>query len=110
MAAEDRKYQITNHVFPRIAKDIISHPVWIPRPTSSTTVTTTTTTEATTLDETITDGALNLEVQPMETFTSEIQLQEEITELQFSALATTAGYNLIFIDLALKYFTDIAGL
>ena len=96
MAAEDRRYHIVNHNFPRIAKDIISHPVWI-RPTI------TTTTEATTLNETITDGNLSVEVQYIDMFSSEIPLQEHTTELQFSAVATTTGYNLMFIDPALKY-------
>ena len=104
MAAEDRRYHIVNHNFPRIAKDIISHPVWIrPTTTTTTTTTSTTTTEATTLNETITDGNLSVEVHYMDMFSSEIPLQEHTTELQFSAVATTTGYNLIFIDPALKY-------
>ena len=99
MAAEDRRYHIVNHNFPRIAKDIISHPVWIRPTTTSTTTTTTTTTsttttEATTLNETITDGNLSAEVQYIDMFSSEIPLQEHTTELQFSAVATTTGINL----------------
>ena len=103
MAAEDRKYQITDHVFPRIAKDIISHPLWI-RPSTTTTTTSTTTTEETTLNETITYDVLNLEAQSIETFSSEIPLQEHTTELQFSAVAATTGNNLISNGHSLKYF------
>ena len=91
MAAEDRKYHIGNHVFPRIANDIIHHPVWIRPLTSSTTVTTTTTstttTEATTLNETATNGALNVAVQPIDAFSPEVPLQQHVTD--FSAVART---------------------
>ena len=39
LAAEDRKYWINEFVYPRIARDLISHPIWI-RPTTTTVTTT----------------------------------------------------------------------
>ena len=83
MAAEDRKFTITNDVFPRIAKDTMSYPVWI-RPTRVETSHNETTT-------TLPEDLLNFRVPPREPILTEITLQEHPTELQSPYNTTTAG-------------------
>ena len=84
MAAEDRKFTITNDVFPRIARYIVYYPVWI-RPTI---VETTDNETATTLPEDL----LDFRVPLREILLTEVTLQEHLTELQ-SSYITTTGVN-----------------
>ena len=76
LADEDLVYEISNHTFPRIAKEFISHPVWVPPTTTTepTTIELITVTEPNTAEALATDtetlpydyDPLNFEVGPRE--------------------------------------------